>query len=62
MIYKLHSIISSSVIFGIWTNIFFHISRINNTNNNNNNSNYNYKYQEQNEIDTYIQNFGGYVR
>ena len=56
MIYKLHSIISSSVIFGIWTNIFFHISRINNNNNNNNN------YQEQNEIDTYIQNFGGYVR
>ena len=49
--------VSSSVILGIWTNIVFHLYRININNNENK-----HDENDENEIDKYIQNFGGYIR
>ena len=57
MIYKLQTMVSSSVILGIWTNIVFHLYRININNNDNK-----HDANDDNEIDKYIQNFGGYIR
>ena len=57
MIYKLQTMVSSSVILGIWTNIVFHLYRININNNENK-----HDENDENEIDKYIQNFGGYIR
>ena len=47
---KIKTVLSSSVILGIWTNFFFHVTNLDLDKN------------DINEIDRYIKNLGGYIR